>query len=137
MNAFIAQGSKEGWEGIMLRKDTFYRGKRSSDILKVKQFHDAEYTVVDIQNGPFRVIVDGKEVEEDVMRHVVIEHKGYRVDVGSGFSLEQRRLYKENPNAILGKQITVQYFEESFNQHGGISLRFPTVKAIYETERNF
>ena len=137
MNAFIAKGTKEGWEGIMLRKDTFYRGKRSSDILKVKQFHDAEYTVIDVQNGPFRVIVDGKEVEENVMRHVVIEHKGYRVDVGSGFSLEQRRLYKESPNAILGKQITVQYFEESHNQNGGISLRFPTVKAIYETERNF
>ena len=46
-------------------------------------------------------------------------------------------LYKENPNAILGKQITVQYFEESHNQNGGISLRFPTVKAIYETQRNF
>ena len=137
MNAFIAEGTKEGWEGIMLRKDTFYRGKRTSDVLKVKQFHDAEYTVVDVQNGPFRVIVDGKEVEEDVMRHVVIEHKGYRVDVGSGFSLEQRRLYKENPNGILGKQITVQYFQESFNQHGGISLRFPTVKAVYETNRNF
>jgi DNA ligase 1 len=137
MNAFIAQGSKEGWEGIMLRKDAGYKGKRSSDVLKVKQFHDAEYTVVAVENGPFRLIVDGKEVEEEVMRHVVIEHKGYRVDVGSGFSVEQRRQYYRNPEAILGKQITVQYFEETANMNGGISLRFPTVKAIYETVRNF
>ena len=71
------------------------------------------------------------------MRHVVIEHKGYRVDVGSGFSVEQRRQYYRNPEAILGKQITVQYFEETANMNGGISLRFPTVKAIYETVRNF
>ena len=63
MNAFIAQGSKDGWEGIMLRKDAGYKGKRSSDVLKVKQFHDAEYTVVAVENGPFRLIVYGKEVE--------------------------------------------------------------------------
>lgn len=134
---YIGLAKENNWEGLMLRKDATYQGKRSNDVLKVKQFYDAEYVVVDIQNGPFRVIVDGKEVEEDVMRNVVIEHKGYRVDVGSGFNLEQRRLYKENPELILGKQITVQYFEESHNQNGGISLRFPTVKAIYETERNF
>ena len=35
----------------------------------------------------------------------------------SGFSLEQRRLYKENPDLILGKQVTIQYFEESQNQN--------------------
>ena len=134
---YIGLAKENNWEGLMLRKDATYQGKRSNDVLKVKQFYDAEYVVVDIQNGPFRVIVDGKEVEEDVMRNVVIEHKGYKVDVGSGFNLEQRRLYKENPELILGKQITVQYFEESHNQNGGISLRFPTVKAIYETERNF
>jgi DNA ligase-1 len=134
---YIGLAKENAWEGLMLRKDAPYQGKRSNDVLKVKQFYDAEYTVIDIQNGPFRVIVDGKEVEEDVMRNIVIEHKGYRVDVGSGFSLEQRRLYKENPDLILGKQVTIQYFEESQNKNGGISLRFPTIKAIYETERNF
>jgi DNA ligase-1 len=120
----------------MLRKDAPYQGKRSNDVLKVKQFYDAEYVVVDVQNGPFRVIVDGKEVEEDVMRNIVIEHKGYRVDVGSGFSLEQRRLYKENPDAILGKQVTIQYFEMSTNMKGTESLRFPTFKAIYDGIRD-
>ena len=134
---YIGLAKENAWEGLMLRKDATYQGKRSNDVLKVKQFYDAEYVVIDIQNGPFRVIVDGKEVEEDVMRNIVIEHKGYRVDVGSGFSLEQRRLYKERPDLILGKQVTIQYFEQSQNQNGGISLRFPTIKAIYETERNF
>ena len=36
---------------------------------------------------------------------------------------------------IIGKTITVQYFEETKNDKGGISLRFPTVKHIYENER--
>jgi hypothetical protein len=30
--------------------------------------------------------------------------------------------------SIVGKTITVQYFEETKNDKGGISLRFPTVK---------
>lgn len=133
---YIGLAKENAWEGLMLRKDAPYQGKRSNDVLKVKQFYDAEYVVVDVQNGPFRVIVDGKEVEEDVMRNIVIEHKGYRVDVGSGFSLEQRRLYKENPDAILGKQVTIQYFEMSTNMKGTESLRFPTFKAIYDGIRD-
>ena len=38
--------------------------------------------------------------------------------------------------SIVGKTITVQYFEETKNQEGGVSLRFPTVKHIYETKRD-
>jgi len=72
-----------------------------------------------------------------MMRNVVIEHKGYRVQVGSGFSHEQKRFYFENPNEIIGKQITVCYFEETKNQNGGISLRFPTFKGLYENKRDF
>jgi DNA ligase-1 len=132
----VVQAKENGWEGLMLRKDAPYQGKRSNDVLKVKQFYDAEYVVVDIEYAVNRVIVDGKEVAEMMMRNVVIEHKGYRVQVGSGFSHEQKRFYFENPNEILGKQITVQYFEETKNQNGGISLRFPTVKAIYENGRD-
>ena len=134
---YIGLAKENGWEGLMLRKDSPYQGKRSNDVLKVKQFYDAEYIVVDIENAVNRVIVEGKEVEELMMRNVVIEHKGSRVQVGSGFSHEQKRYYFEHPEEILGKQITVQYFEETHNQNGGISLRFPTVKAIYETKRNF
>ena len=38
--------------------------------------------------------------------------------------------------SIVGKTITVQYFEETTNDKGGISLRFPTVKHIYDDGRN-
>ena len=133
----VSAAKENGWEGLMLRKDAPYQGKRSNDVLKVKQFYDAEYVVVDIENAVNRVIVDGKEVEELMMRNVVIEHKGYRVQVGSGFNHEQKRFYFENPNEIIGKQITVCYFEESHNQNGGISLRFPTFKGVYENKRDF
>ena len=122
------------WEGFMLRKDVGYEGKRSKNLLKVKTFHDAEYTVVDADFGPMAVVRDGKEKQETMLSQVWIKHKGWWVKVGSGFSQEQRIKYT-NEN-IIGKTITVQYFEETKNDKGGISLRFPTVKHIYEGERN-
>ena len=66
-------------------------------------------------------------------KQVYIEHKGHIVKVGSGFSQEQRIKYMSSD--IIGKTITVQYFEETNNDKGGISLRFPTVKHIYENGR--
>ena len=126
---------QSGWEGLMLRKDEKYKGKRSNDILKVKKFYDEEYVVVDLENSPNRVIVNGVEVEEMMLKNVIIEHKGHRVQVGSGFTIDERRNFFQNPDKILGKTITVQYFEETTNQNGTHSLRFPVVKAVYENGR--
>ena len=128
---------QNGWEGLMLRKDETYRGKRSNDILKVKKFFDAEYKVIELENGTHRVIVNGKEVEETMLSNVVIEHKGNRVQVGSGFSHAERRNYFKNPSKILNKTIAVSYFEETINQDGEYSLRFPVIKAVYENKRTF
>ena len=133
----MAESKAGGWEGLMLRKDSTYKGKRSNEILKVKQMFDEEYIVVDLENDIHRVIVDGSEVEELMLKNVIIEHKGNQVRVGSGFSHEQRRHYFANPNEILGKQITVQYFEESQSKSGEYSLRFPVIKAVYDGVRTF
>ena len=124
-----------GWEGIMLRKDVSYKGKRSNDILKVKKFHDKEYVVKDIEYGPFRIIDKElkKEITIQTMTNVIIEHKGNIVSVGSGFSIEDRNHYYNNPSDIIGKEITVQYFEESTDKTGKHSLRFPVCKTVYET----
>ncbi len=64
-----------------------------------------------------------------MLSQVWIEHKGHIVKVGSGFTQEQRLEYMDG--SIVGKTITVQYFEETKNDKGGISLRFPTVKIIH------
>ena len=127
--------TKNNWEGLILRKDCEYKGKRSNDLLKVKKFFDEEYIVKSIESAVHRVIVDGLEVEEEMLSNIVIEHKGCDVGVGSGFNQEERRKYFNNPESIIGKTITVQYFEETLNQDGCHSLRFPVVKHVYENGR--
>tara|TARA_R110000803_G_scaffold209838_1_gene280183 strand:+ start:50 stop:1315 length:1266 start_codon:yes stop_codon:yes gene_type:complete len=126
--------SDNNWEGFMLRKDAGYEGKRSKNLLKVKKFFDAEYKVIDFDIDDHEVVRNGKSITLQLLAQVYIEHKGHRVKVGSGFTQEQRLQYMDG--SIVGKIITVQYFEETHNDKGGISLRFPTLKHIYEGERN-
>jgi len=122
------------WEGFMIRKDVGYEGKRTKNLVKVKKFHDAEYEVVDVDFDDHEVVRDGRSETIKMLAQVWIEHKGHRVKVGSGFTQDQRIQYMTDN--IVGKLITVQYFEETHNQNGGISLRFPTVKHIYDGNRD-
>ena len=132
-NYWSEMSNQEGWEGVMLRKDTGYEGKRTKNLLKVKKFHDDEYVVVDYDCDKHEVVREGKSVTMNMLAQVWIEHKGHRVKVGSGWSQEQRLQYMDG--SIVGKTITVQYFEETHNDKGGISLRFPTVKIVHGNKR--
>ena len=123
----------KGWEGFMLRKDCGYEGKRSKNLVKVKKFHDAEYKVLDFDVDNHEVVRDGKSETIEMLSQVWIEHKGHRVKVGSGWTQEQRLQYMDG--SIVGKTITVQYFEETTNDKGGISLRFPTIKIVHGEKR--
>ena len=125
--------AEKNWEGFMLRKDCGYEGKRSKNLVKVKKFHDAEYVVVGYENDKHEVVRDGKSETIEMLAQVWIEHKGYNVKVGSGWTQEQRLQYMDG--SIVGKVITVQYFEETKNDKGRISLRFPTVKVIHGDKR--
>ena len=121
------------WEGFMVRKDVSYEGKRTKNLLKVKKFYDAEYVVVDYDNDDHEVVRDGRSETIKMLAQVWIEHKGHRVKVGSGWTQDQRLQYMDG--SIVGKVITVQYFEETKNDKGGISLRFPTVKIVHGDKR--
>lgn len=136
LSEMISDADTNGYEGIMLRKDSNYEGKRSKNLLKCKKFFDAEYIVESLDFDNHRIIRDGKEIVVPMLAQVYITHKGYKVAVGSGWNQEQRIRYQANPEQLIGKTITIQYFEETKNQDGGLSLRFPTVKHVYENGRN-
>ena len=123
------------WEGLIARADVPYVGKRTAHLLKVKTFFDCECVVTAVETGPFSIVEAGKEKTIQTMTNVVVDYKGHMVRVGSGFSLKERNLFFWHPERIVGKIITVKYFEETKNQQGGVSLRFPTCKTIHGEAR--
>jgi len=132
---YLEQVQQNNWEGLMLRKDTGYKGKRSKDLLKVKKMHDFEAIVKDASFTKMRILKEGIEHEVDALHSVTIDYKENIVSVGSGFTMEQRQAFYADPSLIIGKTITVQYFEETTNKEGKHSLRFPVVKHIHGNER--
>lgn len=114
-----------GEEGLMINLNESYRCKRTHTLLKVKEFYTDDLLVVGLQEGT------GKY--QGMMGGVEVDYKGNRVLVGSGFNDEERELYFNQPELIVGKIIEVQYFSESKNQKDDkVSLRFPTFKGLRE-----
>lgn len=139
LKLYKEKAAKGNWEGLMLRLDTKYKGKRSNDILKVKNFCTEEYKVQAIETGPMRVISEDSGLEETIetLKSVVIEHKGNEVHVGSGFTIDQRKEYFKDPKKIVGKVISVRYFEETKDSKDGkLSLRFPTFVGLHGSKRS-
>jgi DNA ligase-1 len=126
----IKESEKNNWEGLMLREDINYEGKRTNSLLKYKKMHDEEYKVLDIIKGPWREISKETKLENTIetMVAVIIDYNNTKV--GSGFSLEERKNFYKNPDSIIGKIITVQYFEKTKD-----SLRFPVFKYLHGNKR--
>lgn len=126
-----------GWEGIMVRKDVPYEGKRTNNLLKIKPFQREEYVVTGIIEGDLTYNTqEGSETVHGVSA-LTIEHKGNVVKVGTGMTKEQRLTWVANPNTIIGKTIAVQFFSESQDKKTGeYSLRFPTLVYVYEDGRD-
>jgi DNA ligase-1 len=98
----LARVEALGGEGLMLRQPgSSYEAGRSSTLLKVKTFHDAEATVVDHQAGSGR--------HKGRLGALVVQlADGTQFSVGTGFSDKQR----ENPPP-MGSTITFRYQELS------------------------
>lgn len=113
-----------GYEGIMLRVgDCAYQcGRRSSELLKVKQFVDEEFLIVGAEENKGRQkgqctfickTADGKEFKAKPM--------------GTD---EIRRNYWVNKDKYVGKHLTVRYFERT---EGGVP-RFPVGVEVRDYE---
>ena len=136
MDRWTNKAQEFGWEGCMLRKDAPYKRGRSKDLIKIKKFQDAEYIVEGIIEGT-ATYNEGGAKEYPVVAALIITHKGNQVKVGSGLSKEQRIGWLQNPNEIIGKTVTIQYFEETQDSKTNeYSLRFPVLKYVYDNGRN-
>ena len=129
----------EDREGVIVRKNEKYKGKRSFDILKVKNFIEDEFIVIGLEESTKRMLNDsGIMVEMPCIGKLIIEYKGNKVGVGSGLSDKQKLDYYNDSSLILNKEITVQYGGESVDfKTRLVSLRWPTLKCVHtEGKRN-
>ena len=109
-------------EGVMINIcDAPYEFGRTWNLMKVKKMNTLDLEVVGYEEGSGRLAGTLGAI------HVRYK-KGNIVKVGSGFSDELRALIWTEPMDIIGKIVEVQFFEETTNADGGISLRFPVFK---------
>lgn len=86
--------------------------------------------------GPMQFIVDGVDQTVNTLKNITIAlEDGHQVDVGSGFSFEEREYFKANPKKILHKTVKISFFEESRDKTGKPSLRFPCFKGVLGVDR--
>ena len=109
-------------EGVMINLVLApYEFKRTNYLLKVKKMNTFDLEVVDYEEGSGRLA--------GTLGAIHVRYKnGNIVKVGSGFSDELRRQIWTHEVMIVGKIVEIQYFEETTNADGGISLRFPVFK---------
>ena len=109
-------------EGIMINLDNgMYEFKRTTNLLKVKVMQDADLKIVDVYEGTGK----NKGKLGGIIIEFIYKDNTYRCECGSGFSDDERIDYWSNPEKILNKIATIQYFEISKNDNGGYGLRFP------------
>lgn len=126
------------WEGFIYRKNTIFKAGRSTDLLKYKLFKDTEFTVIDVETTKKPMLNSNNIMEDtDCIGALIFEYKNNKVKVGSGLTDKQRIDWYKNKNEIIGKQILVKYKEETKNQDGTVSLQFPVLKYVFDSNRDF
>lgn len=122
---------KEGFEGLMIRnKDSLYKIKyRSNDLLKYKDFEDAEFNIID-----FTLEKDISGKDQNLVVWIIMVNQNITCKVRpKGTKEERQELYKkciENFNQFKDRKLWTTFFE--YTDAG--SLRFPSTKTnTYES----
>jgi DNA ligase-1 len=111
-----------GYEGIMIKDiNAPYQCKRSVAWLKLKPFIEVSLTVTAVEEGTGRnvgklgaLVCEGQDDGKDIC-----------VNVGSGFSDDNREAYWLARDEVVGKVVEVRADAITQNQDGTYSLRFP------------
>ena len=105
LDVFYAEWLKKGFEGQMVRKDAPYENKRSATLLKRKEFTDAEYKVLDIEEG------DGNRT--GTAKHLVCycptTDKTFNSNIKGNFEYLKEIL--DNREYYIGQLATIKFFE--------------------------
>ena len=116
------QAIEAGFEGILIKDpDAKYECKRSVSWLKQKPFIEVSLEVKAVEEGTGRnvgklgaLVCEGKDDGKNIV-----------VNVGSGFTDDQREEFWVDKEAMIGQIVEVRADAVSQNQDGTYSLRFP------------
>jgi len=116
-----------GYEGVMIKDvDAPYECKRSHAWLKAKPFIEVTLSITELEEGTGRnegrlgaFVCAGQDDGKDI-----------RVNVGSGFTDEQRSIFWTDRNALVDQLVEVRADAVTQNQDGTYSLRFPRFKTF-------
>ncbi len=116
---------EHGWEGLMLNKDSTYKCKRTTDLIKIKRFYTMDLPIVEVLEGDGRL--------KGTLGALVVKYKDNTVNIGSGFNDETRREFWEGKDNIVGRIVEVKYKEISRDKKTGLeSLQFPIYVGLRE-----
>jgi DNA ligase-1 len=116
-----------GFEGIMIKDvDAPYECKRNTFWMKYKPVYDYDLTVIAVEEGTGKnkgrmgaLVCEGV----DDGKHIV-------VNVGSGYTDEERQTYWDDKSLVIGQTAVVLADAITQNQNGSYSLRFPRFKTF-------
>jgi DNA ligase-1 len=119
----LEEMNRKGKEGLILNiSDGKYQCKRTDVLLKIKSMNTMDCKIIGFEEGT------GKY--EGMLGALLLDYKGYGLRCGSGFTDEDRKEIWNNKEKYLGKIAEIQYFRESRNQDGGLSVSFPVFICI-------
>ena len=122
---WLDYAEQHDWEGVIINLDTPYECKRTKNLIKVKKFYTYDLEVVGVEEGTGR--------NKGTLGALVVKYKNNTVNVGSGFTDEERSYYWNNQNEIIGRVIEVKYKEITTDKKTGLeSLQFPVYVGLRE-----
>ena len=120
---WLEYAESQGWEGCMLNKNTPYEFKRTTNLIKIKKFHSCDLVITGY--------VEGQGKYEGVLGSLVVDYKGNRLEIGSGFSDAERKEFWQNREDMIGRVMQIKYKDVSKNSKTGLeSLQFATYECI-------
>ena len=122
---WLDYAERHDWEGVILNLDTPYECKRTKNLIKVKKFYTYDLEVIGVEEGTGR--------NKGTLGALVVRYKNNTVNVGSGFTDEERSYYWNNQDKIIGRVIEVKYKEITTDKKTGLeSLQFPVYVGLRE-----
>lgn len=112
LNEYVSQG----YEGLMIRElGVIYEGRRTTKLLKYKNWIDDEFEIISIN----------KEDIRDIAGSFTVKNKdGQTFNCSLSFTLKKRAELLNNKSKYIGKFVNVKFFEYSENN----IPRFPVAK---------